>query len=133
VIRIANPDAIGPALRDLRTLYRLTQVQLATDAGVCNSQISHWERGERHPDLVSLARVIAALGYDLALVPVIETAPADGPSARVADDHPPGGVSGRTEGVEAISGAAEGDRDPDMGAMIAMQSWDAHERNEEQP
>lgn len=69
MIRFASPDAVGPALGNLRRLLGISQVRLASDSGLWPSQLSHWEAGDRHPDLASLAKVVRALGYDLALVP----------------------------------------------------------------
>lgn len=73
MIRFADPNRIGPALGDIRKLLGLTQVALAADAGLWPSQISQWEAGQTHPDLVSLAKLAAGLGYDLALIPREDT------------------------------------------------------------
>jgi transcriptional regulator with XRE-family HTH domain len=68
-----NPDAIGPALGELRQLLRISQRDLATDAGLHSSQLSYWERGLRTPDISSLVKLAHALGYDLALIPREDT------------------------------------------------------------
>jgi transcriptional regulator with XRE-family HTH domain len=68
VIRI-DPAAIGPALGEIRRLLGLSQRGLASDAGLHSSQLSHWEAGQRTPDLASLVKLAHALGYDLALIP----------------------------------------------------------------
>jgi transcriptional regulator with XRE-family HTH domain len=73
MIRFASPDAVGPALGELRRLLGISQVQLASDAGLWPSQLSHWESGNRHPDLASLAKVAAGFGFDLALAPREDT------------------------------------------------------------
>jgi transcriptional regulator with XRE-family HTH domain len=69
VIRLPDDGRIGPALRGIRRMHRLTQKQLAADSGLWPSQLAHWERGDRQPDLASLIKLAAGLGYDLALIP----------------------------------------------------------------
>jgi transcriptional regulator with XRE-family HTH domain len=69
MIRLKEPACFGRALADLRNLHGLTQRQLAAQAGFGQSQVSHWEAGQREPDFSSVAKLAAAFGYDVALVP----------------------------------------------------------------
>lgn len=62
----------------LTALYRLalersphvSQTELATKAELHWTTLSRWNRGEREPNGRDLARVLAALGWKLALVPL---------------------------------------------------------------
>lgn len=49
---------------------------LARRAAVHRTTISRWKSGERQPDEEELGRVLDALGWDLAVVPVEKTDPA---------------------------------------------------------
>ena len=69
MIRLGDPAAFGASLIGLRQMFGVTQKQLATDAGLWQSQVSHWESGQRIPDLPSIVKLANALGYDLALIP----------------------------------------------------------------
>lgn len=106
MIRI-DPDAIGPAIGNLRRMLGLRMSDLAEDAGLHTSQLSYWERGLRTPDIRSLVKLARALGYDIALVPLIETAPQAALSAHVAAEPPDPGVHGRPGGVQVPTGAPE--------------------------
>ena len=55
------------ALRKARERAGLTQVQLGERAGLPQSVVSAYERGRREPTLGSLARLVAAAGFDLHL------------------------------------------------------------------
>lgn len=73
MIRLDDLAHFGPTLIGLRQMFGMTQKQLATDAGLWQSQVSHWESGDRVPDLPSLLKLAAALDYDLALIPREDT------------------------------------------------------------
>lgn len=112
MIRITDPAQIGPALGQVRDLLRLGQAELAQiiaeatgrEAKSVANQIGQWERRGHSPTVSSLGPFLKALGYDLALVPVIETAPETSLSARLADETPSTGVHGRPRGAKKLSG-----------------------------
>jgi len=54
-------------LREARTAAGLSQAELAERAGVTQSVISVYEAGRRQPSVPTLARLIAATGYELDL------------------------------------------------------------------
>jgi uncharacterized protein len=57
----------GTLLRQARKQSRLSQVELATRAGVTQSVISSYESGRSQPSLPALARLIEAAGFELTL------------------------------------------------------------------
>ena len=54
-------------LRQARKRASLSQVDLATRAGVTQSVISAYESGQRQPSLPALARLVNAAGFELTL------------------------------------------------------------------
>jgi transcriptional regulator with XRE-family HTH domain len=56
---------VGARLKDLRTRGRLSLRQLGDRCGVTASYLSNLERGRSSPTLVTLSRVLHALGSDL--------------------------------------------------------------------
>ena len=108
MIRLGDPAAFGASLIGLRQMFGVTQKQLATDAGLWQSQVSHWESGQRIPDLPSIVKLANALGYDLALVPRGEDGPLAALSAPVSAQQPSAqGVDGNgpetgTAGSETV-------------------------------
>ncbi|NII40987.1 hypothetical protein E9228_001623 [Curtobacterium flaccumfaciens] len=64
-------------IREARLRADLTQVQLATRAGVTQSVISTYENGRREPSLAALQRLLLAAGFRTAidLQPVAEPLP----------------------------------------------------------
>jgi transcriptional regulator with XRE-family HTH domain len=52
---------VGAALRRLRLARRLGQKQVAGRAGVTVSMLSRYERGQQHPSLPNLVKVLRAL------------------------------------------------------------------------
>ena len=67
MIRIDDPNALGPVLAQLRAV---SQRALVADIdGMSQSQLADWERGHSLPKLPNLIRLAHALGYDLALIP----------------------------------------------------------------
>ena len=69
MIRIADPAALGAALRDIRLLHKLTLVQLAEVTGIAVNMLGAYERGVNAPSQASLVKIINAYEYDLALIP----------------------------------------------------------------
>lgn len=56
----------GALLRQARKRAGLSQVELATRAGVTQSVISAYESGHRQPSIPALAALVDAAGYELA-------------------------------------------------------------------
>lgn len=115
MIRIADPTKLGPALEELRTMLGISRRALARavaertyrDTDSVNSQIWAWERSGRSPHAGSLAALLAELGWGLAFVPLIETAPARPLSGPVAAEPPDPGVRGRTGGTPEAPEASQ--------------------------
>jgi uncharacterized protein len=57
----------GALLRQARKRAGLSQVELATRAGVTQSVISAYESGHRQPSIPALAALVDAAGYELAM------------------------------------------------------------------
>jgi uncharacterized protein len=62
-----EPTAAGALLRQARKRASLSQVDLATRAGVTQSVISAYESGQRQPSIPALARLVDAAGFELTL------------------------------------------------------------------
>jgi uncharacterized protein len=62
-----EPATAGALLRRARKRAGLSQVDLATRAGVTQSVISAYESGQRQPSLPVLARLVDAAGFELTL------------------------------------------------------------------
>ncbi len=60
----APPVAASDILREARMRAGLTQVQLATRAGVTQSVISTYENRRREPSLAALQRLVRAAGFE---------------------------------------------------------------------
>ena len=60
-----DAEAAQGLLRRARSQAGMSQAELATRAGVAQSEISAYEAGRRQPALSTLARLIEAAGYDL--------------------------------------------------------------------
>jgi len=57
----------GQVLREARRRSRLSQSDLARRVGVTQSVVSEYEAGKRQPALPTLAKLVAATGYELTL------------------------------------------------------------------
>lgn len=69
--RPAIADPIKAALRAERRRQGLSQTELAVRMGLTTyTNVQQWERGTKDPSLGNLRRWAAALGFDLALVPL---------------------------------------------------------------
>jgi predicted nucleotidyltransferase/DNA-binding XRE family transcriptional regulator len=62
-----EPATAGALLRQARKQASLSQVDLATRAGVTQSVISAYESGQRQPSIPALARLVDAAGFELTL------------------------------------------------------------------
>jgi uncharacterized protein len=62
-----EPATAGALLRQARKRASLSQVDLASRAGVTQSVISAYESGQRQPSLPALTRLIGAAGFELTL------------------------------------------------------------------
>jgi predicted nucleotidyltransferase/DNA-binding XRE family transcriptional regulator len=62
-----EPATAGALLRQARKRASLSQVDLASRAGVTQSVISAYESGQRQPSLPALARLVDAAGFELTL------------------------------------------------------------------
>lgn len=58
-------------IKEARVTARLTQEALARRAGTTQSTLSAYERGTKSPTLTVTERILASIGYDLALTPHI--------------------------------------------------------------
>jgi hypothetical protein len=113
MIRIDNPEGLGPALGQVRTMLQIGRRELARhiadatgrDARAINSQLWGWEHGDYAPNPTSLGPLLDALGYQLSLVPLIEGGPEAALSGPVAAEPPTAGVLGRPEGQKTAHGA----------------------------
>lgn len=59
---------LGPAIREARVRRGWSQEELAFQMGTDQSVVGKWERGTRVPDLSTLQRLAAVLGYDAVVV-----------------------------------------------------------------
>jgi transcriptional regulator with XRE-family HTH domain len=57
-----DKEAFGLRLRELRSAKGISQKALAEAAGVEQSQVSRWEKGESAPLVTSVAAIAKALG-----------------------------------------------------------------------
>jgi transcriptional regulator with XRE-family HTH domain len=73
MIRLDDPDFLGPALKLMRQTTGLSQQAAAKAASSSQSHVNDWEQGARRPSVAGLIRLADALGYDLALIPRAET------------------------------------------------------------
>jgi hypothetical protein len=80
MIRISDPARLGQTLGTLRITAGWGRRELARHLatthgteGTNNLNLWSWDTGRRQPALDSLGHYLAALGYDLALVPREDT------------------------------------------------------------
>jgi hypothetical protein len=114
MIRIDDPAGLGAALGQVRAQLQIGRRELARriaeatgrDASAVNSQLWGWEHGDYAPNPTSLGPLLDALGYQLALVPLIEDGPETAPASTLSDQgaemHTRVGVD-HSEGAQAIS------------------------------
>ena len=73
ITRIADTERLGKAVRELRRSKKMTQVELAADAGVPRGRISEIESAGRGTSVATVLAVLAALGYEIDLCPAPPT------------------------------------------------------------
>lgn len=56
---------LGPALRRLREVAKLTQVQVAERTGIAQNRLSRYENGRQLPDVPTLDRLLGCYGVDV--------------------------------------------------------------------
>jgi transcriptional regulator with XRE-family HTH domain len=77
MIRISDPGKLGQTLGTLRVTEGWTRAGIARDLCARTGSthetallnLWRWDTGRAHPDPSSLTHYLAALGYDLALIP----------------------------------------------------------------
>lgn len=69
MIRIDDPERIGPALAELRNEHTVRRRDVALAVGMHEQQYGQYELGRIAPTVAVLIRLAHALGYDLALIP----------------------------------------------------------------
>jgi transcriptional regulator with XRE-family HTH domain len=77
MIRVTDPAKLAPALAQIRNLLGISRYALACQIADATgrpkqsviNQLLEWDNGTNSPNVRSLADVLDALGYDLALVP----------------------------------------------------------------
>ncbi len=62
---LSSPTVAGSLILQARLRMKLTQRQLAENAGTAQSTIAAYERGTKDPTMKSLLRILRAAGYDL--------------------------------------------------------------------
>ena len=56
---------LGPALRRLREVAGLTQVQVAERSGIAQNRLSRYENGRQLPDVPTMDRLLGCYGVDV--------------------------------------------------------------------
>jgi len=67
-IMLAEPGDFSLALTILRLSRGWSQDRVAKATGITNSALSEYERGKKVPELKSLQKIVAALGYRLSAI-----------------------------------------------------------------
>jgi transcriptional regulator with XRE-family HTH domain len=70
MIRVSDPEHIGPALADMRAMTKLSRRQVAEAVGMHEAQYGQYELGHRAPSLTTLVKLLGVFGYRIALVPL---------------------------------------------------------------
>lgn len=73
-VGMRSPSRIGRALRNARHDAGITQAELAAAASVSREAVSLMENGQRGTRVDTLNAILFALGYELAFVPMAESA-----------------------------------------------------------
>lgn len=73
MISLTADTDLSVLLSDLLRLRGKSQAWLAEATGYAPGQVSKWLRGVVVPSYISLLTMLAALGYDLALIPREDT------------------------------------------------------------
>lgn len=72
-MRLTAETDIGQLLDAQLRMTLTSQSDLSRLTGYAEGQISRWVRGKVVPNVATLLRLLAALGYDLALIPREDT------------------------------------------------------------
>lgn len=72
MIRIGTIEDLHRAMADLRAMTLMSQRAVAAQLHVNPSRISDFEKGRRTPGTRTVIRMLAALGWQIALVPLEE-------------------------------------------------------------
>jgi transcriptional regulator with XRE-family HTH domain len=107
MIPVATPADLGDALRLIRKLAGRTQTDIGFHLGTTPQRIGDYENAKLNPSARTLLRLLDALGYQLAIVPLIETAPETAPASTETAQKPPAGIRVGPGGLETESGASE--------------------------
>jgi transcriptional regulator with XRE-family HTH domain len=59
------PEALGPALRELRERRGISAPEAAAAAGLSRFNVTSYERGQITPSVGSLSQLLKALGFNL--------------------------------------------------------------------
>lgn len=70
MIRIDTPADLGENLRLLRKLAGKTQTAVGYEMGTTPQRIGDYERNKLNPSARTLLRLLHAIGYTLAIVPL---------------------------------------------------------------
>ena len=73
ITRITDTERLGQAVRELRRSKKMTQVDLAADAGVPRGRISEIESAGKGTSVATGLAVLSALGYEMDLCPAPPT------------------------------------------------------------
>lgn len=107
MIPVDSPEDLGEALRLIRKLAGHTQTHVGFHLGTTAQRIGDYEHAKLNPSAKTLLRLLAVVGYRLAIVPLGESGPETALSGPVAAEPPSAGVHGRPEGQETAHGAPE--------------------------
>lgn len=72
MIRINTPEDLHRAMADLRAMSLLSQAAVAAPLHLNPSRIGDFEHGRRTPATRTVIRLLAVMGWQIALVPVEE-------------------------------------------------------------
>lgn len=70
MIRIKTPEDLHRAMGDLRAMTLMSQRSVASQLGVSASRVSDYERSRRMPGTRTVIKMLAILGWQIALVPI---------------------------------------------------------------
>ena len=73
ITRIADPERLGQAVRELRRSKKMTQADLAAVAGVPRGRVSEIESAGKGTSIATVLAVLCALGYEMDLCPAPPT------------------------------------------------------------
>ncbi len=89
ILTIDDTQDFAASLATLRKLHGLTQAEVADRLAVAKSQISHYECGRLSPTLQTANRHLAALGYQLAIIPLDKIPTETGPESPLPAERVP--------------------------------------------